>query len=437
MQVIKRDIDILLSQLHIWKKNPREITEKDYKRLKSQIVEFQQYKPLLVERIAKEKGFTVIGGNMRLRVLKEIGEKKVWCIQVKCKDKAERIKVSLSDNDRAGYYIDQALAELVYPLRTEIDLSQFKVDCRVPDIDLKNIISRFAPDNKGGENKPCSPSGFSGDAVSPKLQKMKLADFVNMHKTIICTFSGGKDSQATVLWVLKHCNKKKVRLLYVDTGIDWPDIPLFLDYCEKKFKCKIERIGLRDDEEWKKNLATTGYPCFTSLWCHHKLKAIFWEAWYKEKGFCNDKTVICIGVRKQESTKRSEYLDRGTLPNKQHFALPILNLLDTDECKLIKKEGLSLYPGYRYFDRTGCFCCPNMPKYKWRILRERYPKLWVKSMLYFAIAFKDIQYRAYFTRDVMKAIAFDQPLPDPPYAKYVDTKDIMKVTGCKDIWSRH
>ena len=135
---------VSISQVKLWDKNPRSCTKDDFARLKKQIQKFGVYKPLVV---CKENGYyTVIGGNMRLRALQELGHKEVWISLVKPKSEAEKIEISLSDNDRVGSYSDQALAELIYPLKDEIDLKDFKVDLRMPDIDLSDVLSRFGPD---------------------------------------------------------------------------------------------------------------------------------------------------------------------------------------------------------------------------------------------------------------------------------------------------
>jgi len=152
MKVIEKNAELKISQLKNWKDNPRSIQKKDFERLKSQIQEFGIYKPLLVCK--NGKGYDVIGGNMRLRALKELGINKADCWILQFKNKAEKIKVSLSDNDRSGYYDDQALAELVFPFKDDIDLENFKVDLKVPDIDLGNILDRFAPENEKDDEVP-------------------------------------------------------------------------------------------------------------------------------------------------------------------------------------------------------------------------------------------------------------------------------------------
>ena len=152
MQIIQKNAVIPISQLQNWKDNPRSIQKKDFERLKSQIKELGIYKPLLVSK--NGNGYDVIGGNMRLRALKELGFNKADCWILRFKNKQEKIKLSLSDNDRAGYYDDQALAELIYPFKDEISLEDFKVDLKIPDIDLGNILDRFAPENEKDDEVP-------------------------------------------------------------------------------------------------------------------------------------------------------------------------------------------------------------------------------------------------------------------------------------------
>ena len=101
-----------LSALKNWDKNPRSIKDKDYERLKTQIRDLGQYKPLLIT----EDG-TVLGGNMRLRAYKELGIEDIWVSVVDAPTEEKKLEYALSDNDRAGYYDEDLLANLIpdYP----------------------------------------------------------------------------------------------------------------------------------------------------------------------------------------------------------------------------------------------------------------------------------------------------------------------------------
>ena len=135
-------LKVPISDVQPWDKNPRGIKTKDYERLKKQILKLGIYKPLLAYR--ENGGYVVLGGNMRIRALKELGMTEVDISVVEAKTEAKKIEYALSDNDRAGFYEEQALAELVYPHIEDIDLGEFKVDLGEP-VDLRGVVEKFSP----------------------------------------------------------------------------------------------------------------------------------------------------------------------------------------------------------------------------------------------------------------------------------------------------
>ena len=138
MKIIKVPIE----KCELWDKNPRGITKKDFDRLKKQIKKLGVYKPLVA---CEENGkYVILGGNMRLRALRELGYKEVELSIVEAKSEKEKIEYSLSDNDRVGYYEEEKLAELIYPELENLDLSQFRVDINRP-VSLESIVEQFTP----------------------------------------------------------------------------------------------------------------------------------------------------------------------------------------------------------------------------------------------------------------------------------------------------
>lgn len=115
-----------INTLKNWDKNPRNIKDKDFQRLKKQIIELGQYKPLLIT-----KDGTVIGGNMRLRAYRDLGITEVWVSVVDADTEDKILKYALSDNDRAGYYDDDLLSSLQseYP---DFDWGDYAVDLDAP-----------------------------------------------------------------------------------------------------------------------------------------------------------------------------------------------------------------------------------------------------------------------------------------------------------------
>ena len=134
-----------ISEVTPWENNPRGIKAKDFERLKKQIKKLGVYKPLVAFREGGK--FVVLGGNMRIRALKDLGFEDVDISIVEPKTEAQKIEYALSDNDRVGYYEEDKLAELVYPHLQEIELEDFKIDLGEP-IDLKALTEKFGP---GGE----------------------------------------------------------------------------------------------------------------------------------------------------------------------------------------------------------------------------------------------------------------------------------------------
>lgn len=133
-----------LADLKNWENNPRTILEADFKRLKDQIKTLGVYKTLLVNQ-----DNIVLGGNMRLRALKDLGVEEVMCGIVETKDEGDMLSYALSDNDQAGVTDDLKLAE-VYHMHP-IDTSLFKIQSNILR-PLETIIN--PPDPIGGDGDP-------------------------------------------------------------------------------------------------------------------------------------------------------------------------------------------------------------------------------------------------------------------------------------------
>lgn len=145
-------LTIPIEKVKEWDKNPRGIIKQDFERLKKHLKKYGQYKPLIC---FKQNGkYITLGGNMRLKAMQALNISQVKVLEVIPKNKKEKIELSLIDNDRVGYYEEQALAELIYPFKDELDLGNLKVDLKVPNIDLGNVLDRYAPSNEKDDEIP-------------------------------------------------------------------------------------------------------------------------------------------------------------------------------------------------------------------------------------------------------------------------------------------
>lgn len=136
MEIIKVAID----SVKLWDKNPRQIRPDDYERLKRQITRLGFYKPLIA--IREDGNFVVLGGNMRLKALKEIGATDVELSVVDAPTLQKQIEFALSDNDQAGFYDTDLLSELVVPVSADIPLDDFKIELS-DSATVQSVIEEF------------------------------------------------------------------------------------------------------------------------------------------------------------------------------------------------------------------------------------------------------------------------------------------------------
>lgn len=143
-----------IAELHEWQDNPRNITPRDYDRLMKQIKRLGQYKPLIVTPDGE-----VLGGNMRLKAYRELGMQNIWVSEVYPANENEKLEYALSDNDRAGYYDEDLLANMM-PNYT-IDWSQYAIDLK-PPVDINTILENLG-DHMLGDNTEVDVDALDDD----------------------------------------------------------------------------------------------------------------------------------------------------------------------------------------------------------------------------------------------------------------------------------
>ena len=235
-----------IEQVKPWDKNPREVQGKDFARLKRQIKKFGVYKPLIV--YAENGGYIALGGNMRIRALKELGQKEVWVSEVEPKSKQERIEISLSDNDRVGRYSEQELAELIFPFKDTLDLGDFKVDISLPDMDLSGILDSVAGD-----------AGKEDDYKEPETlpSKVKAGEIWQLGKhRLMCGSSVEKED------VDKLMNGEKADMVFTDPpyGMSLETDYTDLSWGDRKGK-KYDRV-IGDNNDFKPEIISSIFDNF-------------------------------------------------------------------------------------------------------------------------------------------------------------------------------
>lgn len=133
------------SRIIPWDKNPRIVKKSNHERLKRQIIELGLYRPLLCAQKSDHSKYITIGGNQRLSILRELGQKEIEISLISSRKESDWIKYALSDNDFVGETDEQALAELVYPHIKEINLRTYHVAVIEP-VPLENVLEEFGPE---------------------------------------------------------------------------------------------------------------------------------------------------------------------------------------------------------------------------------------------------------------------------------------------------
>lgn len=192
-------------------------------------------------------------------------------------------------------------------------------------------------------------------------------------------FSGGKDSIVTLDLVQKTLPHNEFKVLFGDTGMEFPDTYDTVDFVEKW--CKKENIMFvrakskyQPCETWGK----FGPPATVNRWCcsvHKTAPQIL--ALRKITGKHNFTGMAFIGVRASESVARSgyDYISLGEKHKGQWSCNPILEWNSAELYAYIYSECLYLNKAYTKGNRrAGCLVCPRAAERSDYFAHKCYPK---------------------------------------------------------------
>ena len=130
---------VKLSELKPAPYNPRKISEKELEKLKRSIEEFGYVEPLVVNK----RNMHVVGGNQRLKVLKDLGYKEVEVVFVDLDDNLEKA-LNVALNKIQGEWDIPKLKELLIELETET------IDIELTGFDYEEIekMLGYIPESK-------------------------------------------------------------------------------------------------------------------------------------------------------------------------------------------------------------------------------------------------------------------------------------------------
>jgi len=207
-----------------------------------------------------------------------------------------------------------------------------------------------------------------------KREKEINFDIKNFSGDFIVMFSGGKDSTATLLFVMnyiKNYNKKnKVRVLFADTGIEHDYTYEYINYIEKELNINVEHINNNKfvDICVEKKM----FPRPRQRFCTKELKVKAFRSWiynnYISQGKKTGKDFVVVqGIRAEESDRRAavygEFNEKTYKVNYKPFSViywhPIFYWTTADVFKYIEDNGLKQNKVYTKLglQRASCYPC--------------------------------------------------------------------------------
>jgi phosphoadenosine phosphosulfate reductase len=197
---------------------------------------------------------------------------------------------------------------------------------------------------------------------------------------VVVSFSGGKDSLATLLLVRKVVEPK---VIFIDTGLEFPETLEYIKGITEQFNLELLTAGA-EGRFWN-GLEVFGMSGRDYRWCCKVCKlgpvAKIMDEKFPE-GVLN-----FIGQRRYESEvrARSGRVWRNTWLPRQLAASPIQNWNALHIWLYLMGEGTSVNPLYfQGFERIGCWVCPSSSLSEINLIQEVHPDLWMsfkKSLL--------------------------------------------------------
>jgi len=222
------------------------------------------------------------------------------------------------------------------------------------------------------------------DAVSANADVLKKSEFAAVHFVQdVCTridlsknisYSGGKDSLATLIIVIKAIGK--VPLLFADTGMEFPET--YANIIEVSDRYHTELFSTTGQNRFWEYFNEMGPPAVNARWCCKICKLDPVQQLIRTQwGEC----LSFIGQRKYESQRRAHSRRIWKNPNvpAQLCAAPIHNWTALHVWLYLMRERAPYNILYdRRMDRIGCFMCPSTDMALIHMIEADYPALWAR-----------------------------------------------------------
>jgi len=191
-----------------------------------------------------------------------------------------------------------------------------------------------------------------------------LKKYSDWADTIIIPWSGGKDSTASLLLALKAFPRDKIKVLFSDTGTEFPWTIGYVEELADKLGIEIYRVYAGVDKGLLKEKLPM--PTHDNRWCTaRKIASI-------TKGIARlseGKTLIVTGDRDAESKRRSIRSPVRRVDSETMIVSPLKFWSAAHVQLYILWSGYRLNPLYEMgFYRIGCYICPALRSWELYIM---------------------------------------------------------------------
>lgn len=236
----------------------------------------------------------------------------------------------------------------------------------------RNIASTIIPGRATWDAAVTANADVLQSAESESFEFVRNVTEQNPRLVANVSYSGGKDSLATLLVVIKAIGK--VPMLFADTGMEFPETYANVEDASRRYGLEVIRTDGKT-QFWE-TFMRQGPPAINSRWCCRVCKLtpmanLIEEHW----GEC----LSFIGQRRYESALRAKSNRIWRNPNisRQLSAAPIHNWTALHVWLYLLRERAPYNILYeRNLDRIGCFMCPSSDMALIHMIEAEYPYLW-------------------------------------------------------------
>ncbi|MBF0303411.1 MAG: phosphoadenosine phosphosulfate reductase family protein [Desulfamplus sp.] len=192
---------------------------------------------------------------------------------------------------------------------------------------------------------------------------------------VLVSFSGGKDSTVVSHLVMNALGRSDILHIFADTTIEFPDTYRYINDFQQQHPL-TPFITSRSQLDFFETAKSIGPPSRILRWCctTHKTNPLSKII----NSLSPNKGVLTFdGVRKSESSRRSEYprISNQHKIAREILARPILDWSDLQVWIYLRFHDLNFNKAYkRGFRRVGCLYCPFNSDWSYEITKKCYPK---------------------------------------------------------------